>query len=328
MKVEEPSEEVAVRMMRGLTGILEKHHGVRILEEAVESAVKLSHRYIPARQLPDKSVSLLDTACARVAIGQNAIPPPIEDCRRQIDHLQVEIGILERERATGAPNQKQIDELQQALEQSRAQLAELEARWNEEEKNVKEIQELAKTIEARYNDERAKHSGNGEPFQPSAELAGMQAELQAKTGALRKLQGESPLMQVSVDSQTIAEVVAGWTGIPVGKMMANEIQTVLKLRDKLEERVIGQSHALEAIGQRIRTARANLTDPRRPIGVFLFVGSSGVGKTETALALADTLYGGERNLITINMSEYQEAHTVSGLKGCRPVMWATAREAS
>ena len=153
MKVEEPSEEIAVRMMRGLTGILEKHHGVRILEEAVESAVKLSHRYIPARQLPDKSVSLLDTACARVAIGQNAIPPPIEDCRRQIDHLQVEIGILERERATGAPNQKQIDELQQALEQSRAQLVELEARWNEEEKNVKEIQELAKTIEARYNDE-------------------------------------------------------------------------------------------------------------------------------------------------------------------------------
>ena len=154
MKVEEPTEEVAVRMMRGLTGILEKHHGVRILEEAVESAVKLSHRYIPARQLPDKSVSLLDTACARVAIGQNAIPPPIEDCRRQIDHLQVEIGILERERATGAPNQKRIDELQQALEQSRAQLAELEARWNEEEKKVKEIQELAKTIEARYNDER------------------------------------------------------------------------------------------------------------------------------------------------------------------------------
>ena len=168
VKVEEPTEEVAVRMMRGLTGILEKHHGVRILEEAVESAVKLSHRYIPARQLPDKSVSLLDTACARVAIGQNAIPPAVEDCRRHIEHLQVEIGILERERATGAPNQEQIDELQQALEQSKAQLAELEARWNEEKKQVEEIQELAKTIEARYNDERGKHSGNGEPFQPSA----------------------------------------------------------------------------------------------------------------------------------------------------------------
>ena len=318
VKVEEPSEAVAVRMMRGLTGILEKHHGVRILEEAVESAVKLSHRYIPARQLPDKSVSLLDTACARVAIGQNAIPPAIEDCRRQIDHLQVEIDILERERATGAPNQKRIDELHQALEQSRSQLAELEARWNQEQKFVKEIRELAKTIEARYADERAKHRGNGDPLQPSPELAAMQAELQAKTGELRKLQGESPLMQVSVDSQTIAEVVAGWTGIPVGKMMANEIQTVLKLQDKLEERVIGQSHALEAIGQRIRTARANLTDPRRPIGVFLFVGSSGVGKTETALALAETLYGGERNLITINMSEYQESHTVSGLKGSPP----------
>jgi len=318
VKVEEPSEDVAVRMMRGLTGILEKHHGVRILEEAVESAVKLSHRYIPARQLPDKSVSLLDTACARVAIGQNAIPPPIEDCRRQIDHLHVEIYILQREHATGAANQQRIDELQQALEQSEAQLAELEARWNEEGKNVKEIRELARTIETRYHDERAKHSGNGEPYQPSAELATMQADLQAKIEILRKLQGEAPLMQVSVDSQTIAEVVAGWTGIPVGRMMANEIQTVLNLRDKLEERVIGQSHALEAIGQRIRTARASLTDPRRPIGVFLFVGSSGVGKTETALALAETLYGGERNLITINMSEYQESHTVSGLKGSPP----------
>src|SRR5271166_4853657 len=272
VKVEEPSEEVAVRMMRGLTGILEKHHGVRILEEAVNSAVKLSHRYIPARQLPDKSVSLIDTACARVAIGQNAIPPAVEDNRRNIDHLKVEI----------------------------------------------EIRELARGIEARYTEERGKHAGNGQPFQPSAELAASQAELATKVAELRKLQGESPLMQVSVDSQTIAEVVAGWTGIPVGKMMANEIQTVLNLRSKLEERVIGQSHALEAIGQRVRTARASLTDPRRPIGVFLFVGSSGVGKTETALALADTLYGGERNLITINMSEYQESHTVSGLKGSPP----------
>ena len=318
VKVEEPSEEVAVRMMRGLTGILEKHHGVRILEEAVNSAVKLSHRYIPARQLPDKSVSLIDTACARVAIGQNAIPPAVEDNRRSIDHLKVEIEILERERATGARNQERIDELNHELEQSQTRLADLETRWKDERKRVEEIRELARGIETRYTEERGKHAGNGQPFQPSAELAASQAELATKVAELRKLQGESPLMQVSVDSQTIAEVVAGWTGIPVGKMMANEIQTVLNLRSKLEERVIGQSHALEAIGQRVRTARASLTDPRRPIGVFLFVGSSGVGKTETALALADTLYGGERNLITINMSEYQESHTVSGLKGSPP----------
>jgi type VI secretion system protein VasG len=318
VKVEEPAEDVAVRMIRGLTAILEKHHGVRILEEAVESAVKLSHRYIPARQLPDKAVSLLDTACARVAIGQNAIPPAVEDCRRHIDQLEVEIGILERERATGTRNDEQIADRQRELERERSRLAELEVRWEDVRQRVREIRELAAKVEVQYRDEKAQHSGNGQPFAPSAELATMQADLNARRNELHALQGESPLMQVSVDSQTIAEVVAGWTGIPVGKMMANEIQTVLNLRNKLEERVIGQSHALEAIAQRIRTARANLTDPRRPIGVFLLVGSSGVGKTETALALADTLYGGERNLITINMSEYQEAHTVSGLKGSPP----------
>ncbi len=318
VKVEEPAEDVAVRMMRGLVSILEKHHGVRILEEAVASAVTLSHRYIPARQLPDKSVSLLDTACARVAIGQNAIPPVVEDCRRRIDHLMVEIGILEREQATGAHNGERIGDRQKELEQEQARLAALETRWDDEKKRVEEIRTLAQKVEACFNDERAKNAAAGPTFEPSSELAALQAELESQTNQLRKLQGEQPLMQVYVDSQTIAEVVAGWTGIPVGKMMANEIQTVLNLRAKVEERVIGQSHALEAIGQRIRTARANLTDPRRPIGVFLLVGSSGVGKTETALALADILYGGERNLITINMSEYQEAHTVSGLKGSPP----------
>ncbi|APW62198.1 type VI secretion system ATPase TssH [Paludisphaera borealis] len=322
VKVDEPSEDVAVRMMRGLTAILEKHHGVRILEEAVESSVKLSHRYIPARQLPDKSVSLLDTACARVAIGQNAIPPVIEDCRRNIDHLDLEISILDRERATGARNDEQINERQADLEQTKTRLAAFETRWEDEKQRVAEIRELAQKIETQYGAERAKVTaagdGAGSAYQPSPELAAIQAELVGKSADLRTLQGEEPLMQVFVDAQTIAEVVAGWTGIPVGKMLANEIQTVLNLREKLEQRVIGQSHALEAIAQRVRTSRANLTDPRRPIGVFLLVGSSGVGKTETALALADSLYGGERNLITINMSEYQESHTVSGLKGSPP----------
>jgi type VI secretion system protein VasG len=214
-------------------------------------------------------------------------------------------------------------EVQKALDDARSHLAALEARWEDERKRVEEIRALAKTIEARYFEEKKGHpvaggSGNGQDFQPSAELVAMQADLKAKMDALRAIQGDSPLMQVSVDSQTIAEVVAGWTGIPVGKMLADEIQTVLRLASKLQERVIGQSHALDAIAQRIRTARANLTDPRRPIGVFLLVGPSGVGKTETALSLADSLYGGERNLITINMSEYQEAHTVSSLKGSPP----------
>ncbi len=312
-------------MMRGLTAILEAHHGVRILDEAVASAVKLSNRYIPARQLPDKAVSLLDTACARVAISQNAIPPAVEDCRRTIDHLRIEIGVLDRESATETTHAERLAETHQELAEARVKLAALEARWDDERKRVEEIRNLGKSIEDRYVEEKksqaaADREDNGDvpPFKPSPELAAMRADFTAKMDALRLVQGESPLMQVAVDSQTIAEVVAGWTGIPVGKMLADEIQTVLQLGPKLEERVIGQSHALEAIAQRIRTSRANLTDPRRPVGVFLLVGPSGVGKTETALALADTLYGGERNLITINMSEYQEAHTVSSLKGSPP----------
>jgi type VI secretion system protein VasG len=327
IRVEEPDEERAIRMMRGISKILEGHHGVRILDEAIEGAVRLSHRYIPARQLPDKALSLLDTACARVAIGQNATPAEIEDCRRQIDHLGVEIGILERESVTGGRHDERMKEAQAAREAAQARLTGLEARWEDERKRVAEIRDLTQKIEAKFVEEKsqiAKSNGEGAngnaatAFAPSPELAALQIELLEKTTALRELQGENPLIQFCVDTQTIAEVIAGWTGIPVGKMVADEIHTILNLRTRLEERVIGQSHALEAISQRIRTSRANLTDPRRPIGVFLLVGPSGVGKTETALALADSLYGGERNLITINMSEYQEAHTVSGLKGSPP----------
>jgi type VI secretion system protein VasG len=318
IKIGEPSEGVAIQMMRGLTSMLEEHHGVRVLDEAVESAVKLSHRYIPGRQLPDKAVSLFDTACARVAIGQNAVPAPIEDCRCQIEHLTIELGILDRERATGARHDQRMIEKQDALQQAQTRLAELEKRWEDERRRADEIRALAQKIEARYAEESRQRSDGGRFLEPSRELAAMQAELTSKVSELREIQGETPLLQVFVDSQTIAEVVAVWTGIPVGKMLTDEIKTVLGLRAKLEERVIGQSPALDAISQRIRTSRANLTDPRRPIGVFMLVGPSGVGKTETALALADVLYGGERNLITINMSEYQEPHTVSSLKGSPP----------
>ncbi len=324
VKVEEPTEDRAVVMMRGLTGMLEKHHKVRILDEAVAASVHLSARYIPGRQLPDKSVSLLDTACARVAIGQSATPPAIEDCTREIEHLKVEIGILERESATGARHGERLDERVKLLADAEARLSALkQKRWEQERGIVTEIHELREKIEEKHANQikaTAAAAAAGTPPPPPATDAedSLQTKLDAKTNELRSLQGETPLMQVCVDSQTVAEVIAGWTGIPVGKMLADEINTVIKLHERLQERVIGQSHGLEAIAQRIRTARANLTDPRRPIGVFLLVGPSGVGKTETALALADTLYGGERNLVTINMSEYQEAHTVSGLKGSPP----------
>jgi type VI secretion system protein VasG len=316
IKVEEPAEDRAVVMMRGLVGMLEGHHGVRILDEAVEASVKLSARYLSGRQLPDKSVSLLDTASARVALGQGATPPAVEDARRRIESLRVEIGILEREAATGARHTDRLEERAEALRQAERRLAELEARWERERGAVEEIRGLRDRIEQRLLAPRA--TPGDAPARPPADLASLQTELDARTAALRELQGESPLMQVCVDAQTIAEVISGWTGIPVGKMLADEIHAVLNLKSKLEERVIGQPDALEAISQRIRTARANLTDPRRPVGVFLLVGPSGVGKTETALALADALYGGERNLVVINMSEYQEAHTVSGLKGSPP----------
>jgi type VI secretion system protein VasG len=313
VKVEEPSEEQALIMMRGLTDTLENHHNVRILDEAIEGAVKLSHRYISGRQLPDKSVSVLDTACARVAIGQSNVPPAIEDGERRIAHIKVEIGVLEREAITGANHDKRIEELKSARSAEEERLIQLRAKWDSEKQIIDRIQKIRAELE-----ERAKTSKEGNGAAASADVHALRADLSRLNQELEGVQGETPLMQASVTSQTIAEVISGWTGIPVGKMLADEINTVISLSERLERRVIGQSQALDVISQRIRTARANLTDPRRPVGVFLLVGPSGVGKTETALTLADTLYGGERNLITINMSEYQEAHTVSSLKGSPP----------
>ncbi|HJQ68331.1 MAG TPA: type VI secretion system ATPase TssH [Blastocatellia bacterium] len=313
VKVEEPSEDQAIIMMRGLTDTLENHHKIRILDEAIEGAVKLSHRYISGRQLPDKSVSVLDTACARVAIGQSNVPPAIEDAARRIENLTVEIGVLEREAVTGADHAKRIEELKAARSDEEVRLGNLTARWESEKEIIGQVQAIRAELEEAA--ERAVEDGGR---RPSVDSDALRADLARLNQELESLQGETPLVQACVTSQTIAEVISGWTGIPVGKMLTDEIKTVLALRERLERRVIGQRQALEAISQRIRTARANLTDPRRPVGVFLLVGPSGVGKTQTALTLAETLYGGERNLITINMSEYQEAHTVSSLKGSPP----------
>ncbi|MGI9034514.1 MAG: type VI secretion system ATPase TssH, partial [Pyrinomonadaceae bacterium] len=303
VKVDEPDEEKGISMMRGLVEKMESHHNVRILDEAIVDSVKLSHRYISGRQLPDKSVSVLDTACAKVAIGQGATPPAVEDATRRIQHWTSEINSLEREIATGAKHDERLDELKEKRAKEEEKLAQLNEQWTKEKELIEKIRELRTKLEL------GEANGNADA---------MREDLRKLNSELKQVQGENPLMQPVVNGQTVAEVISGWTGIPVGKMVSDEINAVLHLADTLRERVIGQDHALTAIAERIRTSRAGLTDPKRPIGVFLLVGTSGVGKTETALALADTLYGGERNLVSINMSEYQESHTVSSLKGSPP----------
>ncbi|MBF0225365.1 MAG: type VI secretion system ATPase TssH [Desulfobacterales bacterium] len=306
VKVGEPDEASAVEMLRGLVENLEKHHNVTILDEAVREAVRLSHKYITGRLLPDKAISVLDTACARVAIGQNATPPEIEDVNSKISNIELEVEILEREKKRGIGNFERIDELKEELESLKSRKEELEKVWNEELNLVKVIVEIERSI-LDYN--KAKDTLR---FEESSK------KLLAKKEELKIIQNETLMVPVCVDARIVASVISGWTGIPVGKMMADEIQTILDLKEKLSERIIGQPLALDAISRRIRTFRANLDEPGKPVGVFLLAGPSGVGKTETAIALSDILYGGDRNMIVLNMSEYQEAYTVSSLKGSPP----------
>jgi type VI secretion system protein VasG len=304
VQVGEPDETKALLMLRGTASTLEKHHRVLVLDEALEAAVKLSHRYIPARQLPDKAVSLLDTCCARVAISQHAVPAEVEDSRRRIQGLDTEMEIIRREAALGMSSATgRAQAVQAKLQAERQRLAGLEERWAAEKQLVDLILDL-----------RGKLRGSPEAAEQAAWLDG----LHTAQAALAKLQGEQPLILSTVDQQAVASVVGDWTGIPVGRMVKNEIETVLKLAETLGQRVLGQGHALEMIARRIQTSRAGIENPHKPIGVFMLAGPSGVGKTETALALAETLYGGEQNAITINMSEFQEAHTVSTLKGAPP----------
>jgi type VI secretion system protein VasG len=301
IKVEEPSEELACAMLRGMAPLMEKHFGVRVYDEAITEAVRLSHRYIMGRQLPDKAISVLDTACAKVALGQNATPALIENLARKLERIDIEAGALQREESAGGAHPARLKELAAQRTAAAEQHTALAARWEQEKQLTEKIMEGRRTLEEAGQKDASKGK-----------------DIQALMTELRTLQGEAPMVPVQVDGHVVAEIVAGWTGIPLGKMVKDEIKTVLKLKDLLEERVLGQSYAIEAVAQRVRTSRANLDDPNKPKGVFLFVGPSGIGKTETALALADVLYGGERKLITINMSEYQEAHSVSGLKGSPP----------
>ncbi|TPJ73555.1 type VI secretion system ATPase TssH [Mesorhizobium sp. B2-7-1] len=361
VKIDEPSEAVAVLMLRGVAGVLEQHHKVQILDEAIEAAVSLSHRYIPARQLPDKAVSLLDTACARVAVSQHATPAEVEDILRRRQALEVESGIIGREAAIGIDVVDRQARVDAGLAETETSLAAAQARWDREKALVTEILDL-----------RAKLRGEGVPLDEAAEDGAAEAEgaekapeqktpeskiAESKAGATKKTskakaakaakaeaasaepadeaaadlarlrelmaelaaaQGETPLILPSVDRNAVAAVVQDWTGIPTGRMLSSQTEKALKLAATLSERVVGQDHAMEMIARRVQTSRAGLGAPEKPVGVFLLCGPSGVGKTETALALAETLYGGEQNLISINMSEFQEAHTVSTLKGAPP----------
>jgi type VI secretion system protein VasG len=300
VKVEEPPESAAVAMLRGLLPTLEDHHTVRILDEAVEAAVRLSARYIPSRQLPDKAVTLIDTACSRVAMSQVATPSAVEDARRRIALIDVELRILDRETLSGTDHDARRAKLADERAAVVKKLAALELRWKAEIALAAEITTLRAAVEA------------------ASDPAALQQDLAERRDRLRALQGETPLVFPVVDAQAVAEILEGWTGIPAGRMQADEIHTVLNLGTSLRRRVVGQDHALEAVAQSIRTSRAGLTDPRKPIGVFLMVGTSGVGKTETALALAELLYGGEGSLTTINMSEFKEEHKVSLLMGSPP----------
>ncbi|MBN2592655.1 MAG: type VI secretion system ATPase TssH [Sedimentisphaerales bacterium] len=347
VKVEEPSEGNALIMMRAVASNLEKHHLVQVLDEALDAAVRLSHRYIPERQLPDKAVSLTDTACARVAISQHAVPPELEDCRRRIQALETELEIIGRETSMGMDHRSRESENTEKLETEHKRLAELEGRWSKEKELVNAVLDIRARLrktgggtvekteiagkESEKTKDRAKDVRQADASQPAEVAAAGSADAEEKEDRegllkqlislqkqLRELQGERPLILPCVDAVAVGSVVADWTGIPVGGMVKNDIEAVLHLEDKLRQRVIGQDHALAAVAKRIRTSRAGVENPNKPIAVMFLVGPSGVGKTETAIALAEALYGGESNLITINMSEFQEAHTVSTLKGSPP----------
>ncbi len=345
VKVDEPSEAQCELMLRGLVPVLEKHHSVRILDEGLSSAVRLSNRYLPDRQLPDKAVSVLDTACARLSLGQNSIAPAIEDAHRTLEDLAVQTRVLEREQAVGGNHSERLANIAAQMSETQQRLASLNARWEKESSLVNRIREIRGQLEQAHAGSTTSaplngHGGASSPAANAPAVAAPAASTSADVGAtatavlpdvqqlsselaqlneqLASLQGELPLIRVCVDATIVGEVVSAWTGIPVGKMLKNEVSTVLTLEDHLKRRVVGQDHALAAISQRVRTSRAGMDDPNKPVGVFLLIGPSGVGKTETALAVSDLLYGGERNVITINMSEFQEPHTVSTLKGSPP----------
>jgi type VI secretion system protein VasG len=329
IQIDQPDVQKCCDMLRGILGPMEKHHNVRISDAAIVAAVNLSHRYIPARQLPDKAVSLLDTASARVAISQSAVPAMIEDAKAAIDAREKEKAGLLSDSDLGAQEHDRIAAIDTEVASLKETLAGLEAEWAAEQKLVTEIRSLRdilnsppKQADGERPPQSAAHPAVAAPGSPQpSDAAGkeeVRKQLRDKFATLEARDPEMRMIYAHVDEQVVAAVVSDWTGIPVGRMVKDEIENVLKLPEILNRRVIGQSHGLSMIAKRIETNRAKLDNPNKPIGVFMLCGPSGVGKTETALALAEALYGGEQNMITINMSEFQEAHTVSSLKGAPP----------
>ena len=305
INIDEPDVHRACLMLRGLLGPMEKHHKVRISDAAVVAAVPISQRYIPARQQPDKAVSLLDTACARVAISQTTTPAAIEDTKALIVALESEKAALSSDADLGIDGSMRIAEIDVEIARQNEKLGRIEGEWAEENAIVQEIQALRAAVA------KPAEEGGEQAEDPRGKLKEKTSELDARDPEMRTIYAH-------VDDQAVASVVSDWTGIPVGRMVKDEIETILHLPEVLNQRVVGQSHGLNMISKRIETNRAKLDNPNKPIGVFMLCGPSGVGKTETALALAEALYGGETNIITINMSEFQEAHTVSTLKGAPP----------
>jgi len=295
VKIEEPTEEVAIDMLRAMIPVMQNHFNLHIDDQAIITAVQASHRYISGRQLPDKAVSVLDTASARVALTQNAQPVILDQFKAQQHNLKLEHQILTHEHQQFPIHHQRLDDLNQQLTRLETEIQETEIKWQQELELVKQIQQLNAQTETDHK----------------AQIASLRAEL-------AQLQGQTPLVFERVNAQIVNEIISDWTGIPVGNMVNDEIKQILTLEDKLGERVMGQDYALAQLVQGIKTSKAKLEDPNKPQGVFILIGPSGVGKTETALALANELYGGEQHLITINMSEYQEAHTVSSLKGAPP----------
>lgn len=315
VKVNEPDDENATAMMRAVSSMLEKHHKVRILDDALKASVVLSRRYIADRQLPDKSVSLLDTACARVTLSQTAIPARVEATQRRIGTLDREQDILTAEEKVGVSHKARIKDIKTLLKDEKAALKALTVRWTDE----KELFETIAKLEAKLlGEETDTKDVNADDTKSQGDPKKWLKDLEKARKALEALQDEDPLILPAVDETAIAQVIADWTGVPLGRMVKDEMETVLNLAEHLKARVVGQETALKTVAKRVRTSRAGLSDPEKPVGVFMLCGPSGVGKTETALALAETLYGGEHNLITINMSEFQESHTVSTLKGAPP----------
>lgn len=311
IQIEEPDEHNAIVMLRAVADKLEEHHGVQILDSAIREAVRLTQRYISGRQLPDKAISVLDTACARVALAQHDVPPALEALRQQQAAMGEERERLNRELLVGVDHHDRLCELEAFGDTLRVQARELEERWQDERQRVVELLAARKrmlVLSENLDDDC-------ELEQELVDCAALIARLETAAAQLRD---EVPLVPDCVDTATVAAVIGGWTGIPIGQMLTDEAHALRTLVARMSKRVMGQQAALETIAQRLRAYRSGLTDPQKPVGVFLLVGPTGVGKTETAYALADALYGGERNLITINLSEYQEAHTVSQLKGAPP----------